>query len=316
MATYRYPLPRRYRRVRYPYRYPPRFRSRKNSGAALPLVIAGVVLAAGAGAGAKAVVHHAHHASPAPATGNRVAAAVVAFARARVGKVPYVYGGTSDAGMDCSGLAMEAYDAAGITIKRTSQDQWTSERHVPVSQVVPGDLVFFAGSDGTPTAPGHVGIVTGKNTMIDAYAAGTGVRYDTFGPAAAPGTGLGTVTGFTDPAPVQAASPVITAPQAGGSAVATGRRMAASYGWTGTQWTCLDELWTRESGWRMVWNTAGSGAYGIPQALPATKMASAGPDYMTSPATQIRWGLAYIRGRYVTPCAAWAFETSHTPNWY
>lgn len=93
--------------------------------------------------------------------------------------------------------------------------------------------------------------------------------------------------------------------------------MAASgYGWTGSETTCLDELWTHESGFQMVWNTAGSGAYGIPQALPASKMASAGADYMTSPATQIKWGLGYIRDTYGTPCAAWRFETSHSPNWY
>ena len=93
-----------------------------------------------------------------------------------------------------------------------------------------------------------------------------------------------------------------------------GQQMAASYGWTGSQWSCLDWLWTRESGWQMVWNTAGSGAYGIPQSLPASKMASAGADYMTNPATQIKWGLGYIQGRYGTPCNAWAHETA--AGWY
>ena len=91
--------------------------------------------------------------------------------------------------------------------------------------------------------------------------------------------------------------------------VATGQRLAAAYGWgSGAEWTCLDELWTRESGWQLVWNTGGSGAYGIPQALPASKMASAGADYMTDPATEIRWGLGYISATYGTPCGAWAHE--------
>jgi resuscitation-promoting factor RpfB len=99
------------------------------------------------------------------------------------------------------------------------------------------------------------------------------------------------------------------------SNVSLGQQLASGYGWgSGSEWTCLDELWTRESGWRMVWNTAGSGAYGIPQSLPASKMASAGGDYMTNPATQIRWGLGYIRGTYGTPCGAWAHETA--ANWY
>lgn len=99
------------------------------------------------------------------------------------------------------------------------------------------------------------------------------------------------------------------------SAVALGQQLASGYGWgSGSEWTCLDELWTRESGWRMVWNYAGSGAYGIPQALPASKMAAAGPDYMTNPATQIRWGLGYIRSTYGDPCTAWAHEQAD--SWY
>jgi hypothetical protein len=102
---------------------------------------------------------------------------------------------------------------------------------------------------------------------------------------------------------------------ASSSNVALGRRLASPYGWgSGPQWSCLDALWTRESGWRMVWNFQGSGAYGIPQALPASKMASAGADYMTNPATQINWGLGYIRAAYRTPCGAWAHETSY--GWY
>lgn len=97
--------------------------------------------------------------------------------------------------------------------------------------------------------------------------------------------------------------------------VALGERMAAVDGWTGGQWSCLDWLWTRESGWQTeVWNTAGSGAYGIPQSLPASKMAAAGADYMTDPATQIRWGLGYIASTYGTPCQAWAHETAD--GWY
>lgn len=101
----------------------------------------------------------------------------------------------------------------------------------------------------------------------------------------------------------------------GGNVVALGREMAARKGWAGSQWNCLNALWTRESGWQVtVWNTQGSGAYGIPQSLPASKMASAGPDYMTNPRTQIHWGLGYIAGRYGTPCGAWAHETAD--SWY
>ena len=99
------------------------------------------------------------------------------------------------------------------------------------------------------------------------------------------------------------------------SNVALGQQLASAYGWgSGAEWTCLDDLWTRESGWRMVWNYQGSGAYGIPQALPASKMASAGADYMTNPAIQIRWGLSYISSTYNNPCTAWAHEQAD--SWY
>lgn len=101
-----------------------------------------------------------------------------------------------------------------------------------------------------------------------------------------------------------------------GSNQAIGQQLAAADGWTGPQWGCLDQLWQHESGWRMVWNYQGSGAYGIPQALPASKMASAGADWMTNPATQIKWGLGYIRGVYGTPCGAWAAWQSRNPHWY
>ena len=75
----------------------------------------------------------------------------------------------------------------------------------------------------------------------------------------------------------------------------------------------LNNIFTRESGWRYNAENA-SGAYGIPQALPGSKMATAGADWATNPATQIKWGLGYIQGRYGNPCSAWAFWEAH--SWY
>lgn len=103
-----------------------------------------------------------------------------------------------------------------------------------------------------------------------------------------------------------------------------GMRMAAERGWGKRQQGCLDDLWTKESNWRhWKWNDAGSGAYGIPQSLPAKKMASAGPDWKTNPRTQIEWGLGYIEQRHKTPCQAlefWHSPQDHVPgaskNWY
>jgi hypothetical protein len=80
-----------------------------------------------------------------------------------------------------------------------------------------------------------------------------------------------------------------------------------------TQWSCLDDLWQQESSWLYDAENA-SGAYGIPQALPASKMASAGSDYLTDPDTQIRWGLGYITDVYGTPCSAWDHEVDD--GWY
>jgi peptidoglycan DL-endopeptidase CwlO len=75
---------------------------------------------------------------------------------------------------------MMAYRAAGIDIPRTSEEQWTFGPRVPESQVEPGDLVFFVGSDGTPTSPGHVGLVIGNGQMIEAYATGFPIRIATY----------------------------------------------------------------------------------------------------------------------------------------
>ena len=102
---------------------------------------------------------------------NAIVASAVTYAEDQLGK-PYLFGGTGPAAFDCSGLVMMAYRAAGVTIPRTSQQQWKLLPHVPASKVLPGDLVFFAGGDGTVKAPGHVGLVIGKNTMIEAYATG------------------------------------------------------------------------------------------------------------------------------------------------
>jgi peptidoglycan DL-endopeptidase CwlO len=106
---------------------------------------------------------------------NQAAAAAIAFAELQLGK-PYQWGATGPDAFDCSGLVMMAYRAAGIDIARTSQEQWATEERIPASAVQPGDLVFFAGSDGTPTSPGHVGLVIGNGQMIEAYATGFPIR--------------------------------------------------------------------------------------------------------------------------------------------
>ncbi len=96
-------------------------------------------------------------------------------------------------------------------------------------------------------------------------------------------------------------------PVSPGTARAIGLEMVLARGWSEAEFACLDKLWTKESNWRVNAENRSSGAYGIPQALPGSKMASAGDDWRTNPATQIAWGLGYIANRYDTPCGAWSF---------
>ena len=120
-------------------------------------------------------------------------------------------------------------------------------------------------------------------------------------------------------AATKTSSPTSTAPTAttsvtSGDPKTIAASMLGSYGWSSSQMGCLVSLWTRESGWNYRAENSGSGAYGIPQSLPGSKMASAGADWRTNPATQIRWGLTYIKGSYGSPCGAWGH--SQATGWY
>ena len=130
-------------------------------------------------------------------TPNAAVATAINYAQAQLGK-PYLFGGTGPDAFDCSGLVMMAYRAAGINIPRTSQQQWAQLPHVPAANVEVGDLVFFAGADGTPTSPGHVGLVIGHDKMIEAYATGVPIRISTFGTPTSP-PGLSQVVGYARP---------------------------------------------------------------------------------------------------------------------
>lgn len=113
----------------------------------------------------------------------------------------------------------------------------------------------------------------------------------------------------------EAAAAALAAANTVEGAKASARSIAAAeYGWGADQFSCLDSLWTKESGWDYRAYNASSGATGIPQSLPGSKMATAGADWQTSAATQIRWGLGYIAAAYGTPCSAWGH--SQATNWY
>lgn len=95
---------------------------------------------------------------------------------------------------------------------------------------------------------------------------------------------------------------------------ALGKSMVLNRGWEETEYTCLNSLWTKESNWRVQAENTSSGAYGIPQSYPGTKMATVAADWRTNAQTQITWGLNYISGRYGTPCSAW--NHSQNTGWY
>lgn len=108
-------------------------------------------------------------------------------------------------------------------------------------------------------------------------------------------------------------APAVGRPDAG-TAQAIAYDMVMARGWSQAEYECLVALWKRESNWNVYAHNPTSGAYGIPQALPGDKMATAGADWATNPATQITWGLGYIAARYGTPCGAW--EHSERKGWY
>ncbi len=124
------------------------------------------------------------------------------------------------------------------------------------------------------------------------------------------------------PAPPKPAPPRPSPPSGSGAAWTlqyygyqrTAARMFTAYGWGARQMPFLVKLWNRESGWNPRALNRSSGAYGIPQSLPASKMATAGADWRTNATTQIRWGLRYIKNRYGSPERAWAHEGRY--NWY
>ena len=240
----------------------------------------------------------------------------VSWAEEQLGK-PYQWGAAGPGSFDCSGLTMVALAQAGISVTHNANAQWQQTKAHPVAenQLTPGDLVFYTGSDGSLTAPGHVGIYVGNGEIIDAPYTGANVRFD-------PLTGISGYVGATDP---YAATPAVgtTAPiPASGNLAASGTlnqyqsfaQTLAGNTWGPSQFPYLNLLWERESGWDPAATNPASGAFGIPQALPAVKMASAGLDWAIDPYTQIIWGIGYIHATYGTPQAAWAHELAL--GWY
>jgi hypothetical protein len=181
----------------------------------------------------------------------------------------------------------------------------------------------------TTLVVGAAGVIAPTSVIVSASAAGvapTAVAASTLaGAVTAAGTSAVVATTTTTPAPRTTTTASRSTTRATLAPHRLGTRaynkwyartlMAKRYGWKSQrQYRALVLLWRHESGWRHKAHNSRSGAHGIPQALPGSKMASAGPNWRSNPHTQIKWGLKYIKGRYGTPYGAWSFFKRR--GWY
>lgn len=207
-------------------------------------------------------------------------------------------------------LEAEAVDGLAVLVTRVTTEMRVETTTLPFESVREEDpellegreVVVTAGQDGVRTVAYEAHLVDGveidRRVLVETAVSEPVTEVVRVGTRVAP---------VVPPAPRGA-------PVDPGTSRAIGRDMVLARGWDEDQWVCLDALWTKESNWRVDAANPSSSAYGIPQALPGSKMATAGADWQTNPATQITWGLGYISGRYGTPCAAWAH--SQARNWY
>ena len=197
------------------------------------------------------------------------------------------------------GLVVKVDRVVGVTRSETTPEPFTTVRQDDPSLAQGREVVSVQGRDGAR-------VVTFVAHELDGVEIGRVLLAESV--VTAPVAQVVRVGTFV--APAASSVPPVEA----GTSRAIGLEMVLAHGWSESEFACLDELWSRESGWRVNAANSSSGAYGIPQALPGSKMATAGADWETNPRTQIAWGLGYVEGRYSTPCGAWAFFQSH--NWY
>ncbi|HEY8720317.1 ubiquitin-like domain-containing protein [Pengzhenrongella sp.] len=201
-------------------------------------------------------------------------------------------------------LDATAVEGLVILVTRAEQSSGTTTEAMPFTEKVVNDPTRMKGTR-TVTTPGRAG--ERQVTFATSWLGGAAVERQI-------------VAQVVLRAPVQQVVSVGTmvvskAPvPAPGTAQAIGRQLAAARGWGDDQFSCLLTLWNHESGWNIAAANPASSAYGIPQALPGSKMASVAADWKTNPTTQITWGLEYIAGRYKTPCGAWQIWS--TQGWY
>ena len=219
---------------------------------------------------------------------------------------------------DSSELSVEGDGSSVTTVTEDVTDAHSSTQEETDSLPQGQTQVKTAGVDGVSRVTYQVTMRDGQEVSREAVS--SVVVTQRVDEVVLVGTGEATTASAASAAPAPAAAPsapVAETAAAGtdaASAQAVARSMMGSYGWGDDQFSCLVSLWNRESSWDYQAENASSGAYGIPQSLPGSKMGSVGADWRTNPTTQIVWGLGYISGRYGSPCSAWAH--SEATGWY
>lgn len=215
----------------------------------------------------------------------------------------YVWGAEGPNTFDCSGLIMWALGKLGISFPHYTGAQWKATQHISEKEAQPGDLIYFG-----PGASRHVGMYTKKGQMFNAsapnaYGPGKGIGYSSY---RAPD-----LLGF---ARIKQLSNKGGSAGSGPKAVGGHKNWMKQAGFSPSEYAAINYIVSRESGWNYRATNPGSGAYGLPQSLPGSKMASAGGDWRSNPITQLRWMRSYVKSRYGGANGAYAFWQRN--HWY
>ncbi|MEU7039837.1 hypothetical protein AB0A77_02110 [Streptomyces varsoviensis] len=232
----------------------------------------------------------------------------LAWAKTQVGK-PYQWGGAGTPSWDCSGFMSGIQK---VIVGRRPEGRLWSTFDFQGKQAPPGWVKDLR-------SPFQIGITNRGKGHTAGTLAGVNVESRSRDGVVVGPRALGAYSNFFDATyGFKPALDLGNSESVVGSAQKAARQMLGEFGWGTSQWSPLKKLWEGESNWR--WNAvnSASGAYGIPQALPGSKMAAAGADWRTNPVTQIKWGMDYIKHRpdYGSPAAAYSKWLSRSPHWY
>lgn len=289
--------------------------NRKVIGSDPDLIYPGTVLTVSRASRAGSGSAVSHTAEAVPVRQTTAGALAVAYARSKIGS-HYVWGATGPHVFDCSGLVYAAWRHAGVRLPRTADEMWHGLPRVSMRHLKVGDVIAFGYHS---SYADHVGIYAGNGRVIDTSShrpyGGVGIQSLTSRTGGGAWHALGAVRPAAHARPaarvVSFSVSVTKAASSGKSSLrATGIPALISRIFSG-QSSCAANIVKRESGFSVTAMNP-DGAYGLPQAYPGSKMASAGPDWATNPVTQLRWMLSYVNSRYGGACNAWSYWEAHS----